>query len=88
MRAWPARNTAAWPAELPPPTTTDVGSRAQLRLVGRRGVVDAAALEALAPFDFEPAVVGAGRDQQALGDERLAAVECEHAGSRRRTSRR
>ena len=52
-----------------------VGPAALLRLVRRRGVVDAAALEPGAPLDLQPAIVGAGRDQQALRDERLAALE-------------
>ena len=52
-----------------------VAPAAELRLVGRRGVVDAAALELLAPFDVEPAVVGPGGDEQALGDDGLAAVQ-------------
>ena len=51
---------------------------AHLRLDGRRGVVDAAALELLAPFDAQQAVVGPGGDQQALGRDRLAAVEVQH----------
>ena len=45
----------------------DLRPPAQLRLVGRRGVVDAAALEPLAALDLQPPVVGAGGDQQALG---------------------
>ena len=52
-----------------------LGSLALLRLVGRRGVVDAAALEALASVDLEPAIVGASRHEQALGDDALAIVE-------------
>ena len=56
----------------------DLAPPAQLRLVRRRGVVDAAALEPLAPLDAQPAVVGPGGDQQALGRDRLAAVEVQH----------
>ena len=56
----------------------DVRAPAHLRLVRRRGVVDAAALEPLAPLDAQPAVVGPGGDQQALGRDRLAAVEVQH----------
>ena len=44
-----------------------VRTPAHLRLDRRRGVVDAAALEPLAAFDVQQAVVGAGGDQQALG---------------------
>ena len=40
-----ARNTAACPAELPPPTTIDLLAAAQLRLDERRAVVDAGAFE-------------------------------------------
>ena len=51
---------------------------AHLRLGGRGGVVDAAALEALAALDVQQAVVGPGGDQQALGRDLLAAVEVQH----------
>ena len=40
-----ARNTAAWPAELPPPTTIDFFTAAQLRLHECRAVVHARAFE-------------------------------------------
>ena len=86
LRTCPARKTAAWPAELPPPTTTTSDPRHMLRLDGGRGVVDAAPLEPLAPLDAQPAVVGPGGDQQALGRDRLAAVEVQHRVARRRTS--
>ena len=56
----------------------DVRPAAHLRLDRSRGVVDAAALEPLAPLDAEQAIVGAGGDQQAPGRDRLAAVEVEH----------
>ena len=46
-----------------------VRAPAHLRLVRGRGIVDAAALEPLAALDVQPAVVGPGGDQQALGDE-------------------
>ena len=49
MCTWRAvrdRNTAAWPAELPPPTTTTSSPRAELGLHRGGGVVDALALEA------------------------------------------
>ena len=44
-RAWLARNTAAWPAEFPPPSSGHVLVVAQPGLDGRRPVRDAAALE-------------------------------------------
>ena len=44
-RAVCARNTAACPAELPPPTTTTSSPRAELRFHERGAVVDARALE-------------------------------------------
>ena len=57
-----ARNTAAWPAELPPPTTT-TGSPAQsCASISGRGVVDAVALELLEPRHVELAVARAGGD--------------------------
>ena len=51
---------------------------AHLRLDRRRGIVDAAALELLAPFDVQQAIVGPRRDQQALGRDRLVALEMQH----------
>ena len=56
----------------------DLRPLAHLGLDGGRGVVDAAALEPLATLDAEPAVVGPGGDQQALGVDMVAAVEVEH----------
>ncbi len=50
-------------------------SLAQLRLVRRRGIVDARTLEPFAPLDAQPAVVGARGDQQALGGNVLAAIQ-------------
>ena len=43
------------------------GTPAQLRLGGRRGVVDAGPFESLATLDAQPAVLRPGGDQQALG---------------------
>ncbi len=54
-----------------------------VRLAAERGlgqggrVVDATALEPLAPFRGQTAVVGSGGDEKALGGDRLAAVEPE-----------
>src|SRR5882724_1643217 len=53
-------------------------SPAERRLVQGRGVVDAGALELRAAFGPQPAVLGAGCDQQALGGDRLAALELQH----------
>ena len=61
----------------------DVGAAALLHLVRRRGVEDAAALEARASLDLEPAIVGAGGNHHRLGDDRLAAVERDRPSSRR-----
>ena len=64
-----ARNTAAWPAELPPPTTTtgDCGALPGFDRGGR--VVHALALEVGEPVDVESPVAGAGGDDhRAAGD--------------------
>ena len=55
-----ARYSAAWPAELPPPTTYDVRARAGLGLADRRAVVDARADERLDLGHAEAAVLDAG----------------------------
>ena len=74
------RNTAAWPAELPPPTTIDLLAAAELRLHGGRGVVDALALEALVVRHVELAVARAGRDDDGAGPDRLLVVEAQPVG--------
>ncbi len=56
----------------------DVGSPALLHLVRRCGVKDAAPFELFASVHFEPAIVGACRNEQALRDDRLAIVERNH----------
>ena len=84
LACW-ARKTAAWPAELPPPTSDHLRAPAHLPFGERRGVVDALPLEALAALDVQPAVVGARGDQEALGGDRLAAVQVQD-GSRRSPS--
>ena len=64
-----ARNSAAWPAELPPPTTTTgrPGALAGLDLGGR--VVHALALEVVEAVDVESPVARAGGDDHgAPGD--------------------
>ena len=52
-----------------------VRAPAHLRLVGCRGVIDAAALESLAPLDTETAILRAGGDQKALGNDGFATVQ-------------
>src|SRR6185295_5781457 len=54
-----------------------VGRPADCHLGGSGRVVDAAALELLTPLRSQPAVVGTGRDEQALGTDRLTGVEME-----------
>ena len=62
-RQLPARNTAAWPAELPPPTIDDFLAVAELRLEVRGGVVDAQRRRSAAGLGaFGLAVLRAGGD--------------------------
>ena len=64
-----ARNTAAWPAELPPPTTTTGGLSALPGFHRGRRVVHAFALELSEAIDVETAVArAAGDDHGATGD--------------------
>ena len=65
-----ARKTAAWPAELPPPTTITSSPRAQLRLDVGRAVVDAGALE-----------LREVRQGQAAGTRRRVAMMTVRAGT-------
>jgi hypothetical protein len=66
-----ARNSAACPAELPPPTTA-TGSP---RFHQGRGVVDTSSLELREAWHVELAVAGAGRDQDRPCGYRRPVVE-------------
>ena len=64
-----ARNIAAWPAELPPPTTTTGDCRALAGFHRGGRVVHAVALEVGEAVDVESSVAGAGGDDHgAAGD--------------------
>ncbi len=64
-----ASQTAAWPAELPPPTTATRDAGAELGLGRPGGVEDGQSLELGKPVDREPPVLGARREQDgARGD--------------------
>ncbi len=60
------RNIAAWPAELPPPATINRRAAAELPFTRSGRIIDPAALEFLASLGFQPMIIRAGRDDDAL----------------------
>ena len=63
---------------MPPPTSTTSGAAAHLGLVRCGRVINPAAFETFATFHAEAAILGAGGDKQALGDDGLAAFQSEN----------
>jgi len=73
-----ASQTAAWAAELPPPTTPTRWGAAELRLGWPGGVEDAQALVFLEMIDRQFAVFGAGREQDRLRRDFVAVLQLHH----------
>ena len=80
------RNIAACPAELPRAGDDHRRAAAELPFARRRRVVNAGALEILAPLGFETMVFRARRDDDALrAQDRVAALGLQASrGARRR----
>ena len=81
LAAWPDRNTAAWPAELPPPTRMTSSPRAQPRFDRRGPVPHAAALKGSEVVDGRSAIARAGRDHQRSRANSLAVAEVQRQGA-------
>ena len=62
LATWPARKTAAWPAELPPPTSASSWPAQSLPSIERGPVVDGRALELCEIRDVDAAVADAAGD--------------------------
>ena len=81
LRAWPDRNTAACPAELPPPTSTTSCSAQSRASIGDAQYQTPRPSKSVEVFDLRAPVARAARHHDGARAQRLAAIELQAEGA-------